>query len=243
MVPASMDREDAANLMRQGRFLAMPVVDAEQRLLGVLKAEHALHAVQQEAFEDLQKLVGAGGDERALSPVPTVIRKRLPWLYVNLVTAFLAAAVVSLFEDILARVTALAVLLPVVSGQGGNSGAQTLAVVIRGIALREILSGSTRRILLKEVLAALFNSVAVALVASGAVFVWSRNAGLAVVIFLAMIVNMVVASLAGATIPLVLKRLGRDPAQSSSIFLTTVTDVVGFASFLGFAVVFAPLLM
>ncbi|GIW39955.1 MAG: magnesium transporter MgtE [Candidatus Binatia bacterium] len=241
-VPASMDREDAITLMRQGRFLALPVVDAEGRLLGVIKAEEALHTLQQEAFEDLQKMVGAGGDERALSPVSVVVRKRLPWLYVNLLTAFLASAVVGLFEDILARVTALAVLLPIVSGQGGNSGSQTLAVVIRGLALREILPGAARRLFVKELVAAVLNGTATGTAAGAAVYFWSGNAGLGIVIALAMIVNMTVAGLAATGIPLALKRLGRDPAQSSSIFLTTVTDCVGFASFLGFAVLFYPLL-
>src|SRR6185295_9311130 len=131
-----------------------------------VKYDRALDAAQQEAFEDLQKLVGAGGDERALSPVSVVVRKRLPWLYVNLLTAFLASTVVGLFESTLAAMTALAVLLPIVSGQGGNSGSQTLAIVIRGLALREILPGSARRVLVKELLAAMFNGVAIAIITS-----------------------------------------------------------------------------
>jgi magnesium transporter len=187
-------------------------------------------------------MVGAGADERALSPVSVVVRKRLPWLYVNLLTAFLASSVVGLFEGILAQVTALAVLLPIVSGQGGNSGAQTLAVVMRGIALREILPGSVRKILLKEVCAAALNGVLIGTATAVAVYFWSRNVGIALVIGLAMIVNMTIAGVAGASIPLILKALGRDPAQSSSIFLTTVTDVVGFAAFLGLATLLLPLL-
>ncbi len=234
-VPATMDREEVVTLMRQHQFLALPVVDAEGRLMGVVRQEEALEAGQEEAFEDMQRMVGAGGDERALEPVGGVVRRRLPWLYVNLATAFLASAVVALFEDLLGRVTALAVLLPIVSGQGGNSGAQALAVVIRGLALREILPGSTWRVIYKEAAAGFFNGLAIAVVCAAAVWVWSRNGGLSVVIGLAMVVNMAAAGLAGAAIPLVLKKLGRDPAQASSIFLTTVTDVVGFASFLGFA--------
>jgi len=239
-VPATLDREEVTTLMRQRRFLALPVVDEDKRLLGVVRYERALDTAQQEAFEDLQKLVGAGGDERALSPVSVVIRKRLPWLYVNLLTAFLAAAVVGLFESTLAAMTALAVLLPIVSGQGGNSGSQTLAVVIRGIALREILPGSVRRVLLKELVAAMINGIAIGIVTAAGVFLWSRNLGLAVVIGVAMVANMAIAGIAGAAIPLVLRRLGRDPAQSSSIFLTTVTDTIGFASFLGLAEVLLP---
>lgn len=241
-VPATMDREEVTTLMRQRHFLALPVVDGDGRLLGVVRHDRALDTAQQEAFEDLQKLVGAGGDERALSPVSLVVRKRLPWLYVNLLTAFLASSVVGLFEDTLAAMTALAVLLPIVSGQGGNSGSQTLAIVIRGLALREIVPGSAPRLLLKELGAAIINGVAIALVAAGAVYLWSRSPGISIVIGLAMVVNMAIAGFAGAAIPLALRRLGRDPAQSSSIFLTTVTDTVGFACFLGLATVLMPLL-
>jgi magnesium transporter len=242
-VLAPTDREEVATLMRQRGFAALPVVDNDGRLLGVVKHDEVLDTVQQEAFEDMQKMVGAGGDESTLSPLSTVLKRRLPWLYVNLLTAFLASAVVSVFEDILARVTALAVLLPIVSGQGGNGGAQALAVVIRGLALREILPGAAWGLLIKELLAGILNGVAVALVTAGVVLLWSGSWGIALVIGLAMIVNMAVAGLAGGAIPLLLKHWGRDPAQSSSIFLTTVTDVVGFASFLGFAVAFSPLLV
>jgi magnesium transporter len=242
-VPATMSREDVITLMRRHRFLALPVLDNEGRLIGVIKHDEALRAGQLEAFENLQKMVGAGGDERALSPVSTVVKRRLPWLYVNLLTAFLAAAVVGAFEGTIQKVTALAVLLPIVSGQGGNTGAQALAVVMRGLALREIISGAAKRVIVKEVLAGLFNGVAIAIGTAAAVWIWSKNYGLALVILLSMIVNMVAAGLSGATIPLILKALNRDPAQSSSIFLTTVTDCVGFASFLGFAVIFMPLLV
>ncbi len=241
-VPETMTRAEVVTLMRRHRFLALPVVDSDGRLVGVIKHDEALRAGQLEAFEDFQKMVGAGGDERALSPISTVVKRRLPWLYVNLLTAFLAAAVVGMFEGTIQKVTALAVLLPIVSGQGGNTGAQALAVVMRGLALREIISGVAKRVIVKEVLAGLFNGIAIAIGTAAAVWIWSRNYGLALVILLSMIVNMVAAGLSGAVIPLILKALNRDPAQSSSIFLTTVTDCVGFASFLGFAVIFMPLL-
>jgi magnesium transporter len=241
-VPATLPRDKVADLIRQRRFVALPVVDSEGYLLGVVKPDEVLEALQQEAFADLQKMVGAGEDEKALSPVPVVVRKRLPWLYVNLATAFVAAAVVGLFESTIEKVTALAVLLPVVAGQGGNTGAQSLAVVMRGIALRELMPGTTRRLLLKETLGATLNGVAVALGTGIAVFFWDGRVGLMLVITLAMVVNMTAAGLSGAAIPLILRALGRDPAQSASIFLTTVTDVVGFAAFLGFAVLFMPLL-
>lgn len=250
-VPDTMDREEVVRLMRERRLLALPVVDFGGRLVGVVTHGEALQAGQLEAFEDMQKSVGAGADERALSPVGKVVRSRLPWLYVNLATAFMAAAVVGLFEDIIAKIAALAVLLPVVAGQGGNTGSQSLAVVMRGLALREILPGVRKRVILKELLGGAINGVAVALVTATAVFAWrlmaeqstTASLAMAAVISLAMIVNMVVAALSGAVVPLILKSLGRDPAQSASIFLTTVTDVVGFGSFLGFAVALSPLLL
>jgi len=237
-VPPTMPREEVVDRMSERGFLALPVVDLDGKLLGVVKYDEALQAGKLEAFEDFQKIVGAGGDERALSPVSTVVMRRLPWLYVNLLTAFMAAAVVGLFEGIIAQVTALAVLLPVVSGQGGNSGSQSLAIVMRGLALREIIPGTARRVLRKELAAALVNGVAVAVVTGGAVYLWSASVGLALVICLAMVVNMAAAAVFGTMIPLALRALGRDPAQSAAIFLTTVTDIVGFASFLGFAMLF-----
>lgn len=249
-IPANMERSDVVALMRERRFLALPVVDMDGKLIGVVKHDEALQAGQLEAFQDLQKMVGAGSDERALSPVSTVVKSRLPWLYVNLVTAFMAAAVVGMFEGIIAQMAALAVLLPVVAGQGGNTGSQSLAVVMRGLALREIMPGSKRRVVMKELLGGVINGVAVAVVTAAAVFAWRMMkgdtaevcSGLALVIGLAMVINMAAAALSGAIIPLALKALGRDPAQSAAIFLTTVTDIVGFAAFLGFAVLFKDML-
>ncbi len=250
-VSDTMNREEVVTLMQERGFLALPVVDFDGRLIGVVKHADALQVAQLEAFEDLQKIVGAGIDERALSPVSLVVRSRLPWLYVNLVTAFMAAAVVGLFENIIAQVAALAVLMPVVAGQGGNTGAQSLAVVMRGLALREIIPGMKKRVIMKELTGGIINGVSVAIITAVVVYGWrlakgdaaEACAGLAVVIGLAMVVNMGAAALAGALIPLALKALGRDPAQSASIFLTTVTDIVGFASFLGFAVAFSPMIM
>jgi magnesium transporter len=237
-VPATMPRDEVVDVMTDRGFLALPVVDFDGKLIGVVKHDEALEAGKLEAFEDMQTIVGAGRDERALSPVATVVKRRLPWLLVNLATAFLAAATVGLFENVIAQVTALAVLLPVVSGQGGNSGSQSLAIVMRGLALREIIPGTARRVLAKELFAALVNGIVVATVTAAAVYWWSQSTGLAIVIGLAMIVNLTAAAAAGTVIPLALRAAGRDPAQSAAIFLTTVTDIIGFASFLGFAVLF-----
>lgn len=170
------------------------------------------------------------------------MRKRLPWLQVNLLTAFLAASVVGLFEGTIARFTALAVLLPVVAGQSGNTGAQALAVTMRGLALREIRARQWFRVTAKEATAALINGVAVAFTTAIAVYFWSRSKGLALVIFVSMILSMTAAGISGAIIPILLTRLRQDPAQSSSIILTTVTDVVGFLSFLGIATALSSML-
>ena len=177
-----------------------------------------------------------------LSKVSFAVRRRLPWLQVNLGTAFLAGAVVGLFESTIAQFTALAVLLPVVAGQSGNTGSQALAVTKRGLALREIRARHWLRVTLNEVATLAINGVAVAMVTALAVFFWSGSIGLAGVIAVAMVISMAIAGLAGASIPIVLDRLGQDPAQASSIVLTTVTDVVGFFSFLGLATVAAALI-
>ncbi len=241
-VNALTPREDIIDLFSRYRLRLLPVVDLDNRLLGVIRQSAVITAAQEEAAADLQAMVGVGRDERALSSPVFAMRKRLPWLNINLITAFLAAAVVGLFEDTIARFTALAVLLPVVAGQSGNTGAQALAVIMRGLALREIRLRNWQRVLLKEMLAGALNGTAIALVTGLGVLLWSHSAGLAFVIGAAMVLSMVLAGLAGAAIPLLLTRLGQDPAQSASIILTTVTDVVGFFSFLGLATLFSGLL-
>lgn len=232
------DREIIAKELSERQFFAAPVVDNENHLLGVVKTDQLIQHVNEEATEDLQKMFGAGGDERAFSPLKFVIRKRLPWLYVNLGTAFLAAAVVALFENIIAKVTILAVFLPVVAGQGGNAGAQSLAVVMRGLVMREIPAHKIKNLIFKEAKAGFINGIVIGIVTAIVAWVWGHNPFLGLVIGLGMIVNLVVAGLAGAGIPIAMKAVGLDPAQSSSIILTTITDVVGFFAFLGFAVVF-----
>lgn len=235
-------REEIVEVYGERPMFTIPVVDLDQRLLGVLRTDTIFKASQEEATADLQTMVGASADERALSPAWFSIRKRLPWLQVNLATAFLAAFVVGLFESTIARFTALAVLLPVVAGQSGNTGAQSLAVVMRGLALRDIRPAQWLRVTAKEVSVAFINGVAVAATTGIAVYAWSRSAGLTFVIMLSMVTSMCIAGLAGAIIPVGLSAMKQDPAQSSSIVLTTVTDVFGFLSFLGLATAFAALL-
>ncbi len=236
------NREQIVDLFAAQRFMTIPVVDLDERLLGVIKNEDIIKASQEEATADLQTMVGASRDERALSPVWFSVRKRLGWLEVNLVTAFLAAFVVGMFEDVIAKFTALAVLLPVVAGQSGNTGAQSLAVVMRGLALRDIRPAQWLRVTSKEAGVALLNGIVIAATTSLAVYLWSRSLGLTMIIGSSMVASMCIAGLSGAVIPLILKSLNQDPAQSSSIILTTVTDIVGFFSFLGLATAFSQLL-
>lgn len=241
-VQAMASREEVVDIISRTGIALLPVVDAENRFIGAIRQAALVKAVQEDAMSDLQAMVGVSRDERALSSPFFAVRKRLPWLNINLLTAFLAAAVVGIFEDTISRFTALAVLLPVVAGQSGNTGAQALAVTMRGLALREIRIRHAYRVLLKEGIAGCLNGIALAVVTGAGVFVWSRSAGLSAVISSAMVISMVLAALAGAMIPILLTAAKQDPAQSASIILTTVTDVVGFLSFLGLATVFAGFL-
>ncbi len=237
-VDSFMDREKVAQELSNQKFFAAPVVDRENHLLGTVQAEALLEGVEEEATEDIQKMFGAGADERAFSPVRFSLRQRLPWLYVNLATAFLAAAVVALFENVIARITVLAVFLPVIAGQGGNAGAQSLAVVMRGLVMREIPPRKVRQLLFKETSIGVINGLSIGLVTALIAWLWHGNFYFGVVIGLGMLANLIVAGLAGAAIPLTMKSIGLDPAQCSNIILTTVTDVMGFFAFLSLAVLF-----
>jgi magnesium transporter len=241
-VLAVSSRDEVIETFESHRVASLPVVDLDGRLLGVLRQRELVRVAQDEASATAVTMVGASEQERALSSPWFAVRKRLPWLQVNLVTAFLAAAVVGLFEDTIAATTALAVLLPVVAGQSGNTGAQALAVTMRGLALREVRTRQWYRVVGKETVAGLGNGIAVAATTALAVWFWSRSTGLATVIGVSMILSMTLAGLSGAAIPMLLTALRQDPAQSSSIVLTTVTDVVGFFSFLGIATLLASTL-
>ena len=234
--------EEITAAFENKRILDIPVIDIDGRLLGAVTHDTLARSVQQDTSVDIQTMVGASADERALSSPLFAVRKRMPWLQINLLTAFLAAAVVGLFEATIAQVTALAVLLPVVAGQSGNAGAQALAVTMRGLALREITVRQWLKVMRKEVLAGLLNGLAVALTCGLGVYFWSGSLALVGVICASMVLAMVAAGFAGAVIPILLTRAGQDPATSSSIVLTTVTDVAGFFSFLGIATVFMQFL-
>jgi magnesium transporter len=235
-------RDEVVELLQQHKLSSLPVVDLEGRLIGILRHATLVDAAQQDVVGDLQQMVGVSREERALSGPWLAVRTRLPWLHINLLTAFAASAVVGLFEDTIARFTALAVLLPVVAGQSGNTGAQAMAVTMRGLALREIRAWHWWRVVRKELAVGFTNGITIALVTAGGVWVWSRSAGLAAVIGIAMATSMCIAAVAGATVPILLVALNRDPATAASIILTTVTDVVGFFTFLGLASALSGLL-
>lgn len=242
MVMATATKEEVVDQLEQHRITDLPVVDISGQLIGIIRYDELMAAVREESSMDMLTMVGASRDERALSNIGFVVKKRLPWLSINLVTAFLAAAVVGVFEDTIAKFTALAVLLPVVAGQSGNTGAQALAVTMRGLALREIGTSQWMRVARKEVGAAFINGLAIAVLTGAGVFVWSSSMGLVLVIGVSMVIAMLAAGLAGVIIPMVLSSLGQDPAQSSSIILTTVTDIVGFFAFLGIATMLSSML-
>ncbi|HTK99897.1 MAG TPA: magnesium transporter [Pseudomonadales bacterium] len=235
-------REEIAAGIGRFNVNTLPVVNLQGRFSGIIRSENLFDAVEQDALSDLQTMVGAGKDEHALSTVWTTVQKRHPWLQINLLTAFLAASVVGLFEHTIAQFTALAVLMPVVAGQSGNSGSQALAVTLRGLALREIGVNAWLRVVRKEMSAGLLNGLGIAVVTSLSVYVWSKSPGLALVIGLAMVASMTIAGIAGAFIPIMMSRFGQDPATSSTIVLTTITDVSGFFSFLGIATLLSFLL-
>lgn len=241
-VNAVSSREEVVELLEKHKLVDLAVIDVEGRLLGIIYNRTLLQAIQEDASADIQTMVGASKEERALSPALFAVRKRLPWLQVNLLTAFMAASVVGIFEDTIARFTALAVLLPVVAGQSGNAGAQALAVTMRGLALREIGVRQWFRVTAKEVQTGFMNGVAVALTCGIGVYLWSGSLGLVVVIAMSMVLAMIAAGFAGALVPIGLTRIGQDPAQSSSIILTTVTDIAGFFSFLGIATLLAAII-
>jgi magnesium transporter len=234
-VLATAPRKEVVELLERYRVDSLPVVDVEGRLLGVVRYQALFATIEAVATASLQKMVGASADERALSTATFSVKRRLPWLHINLLTAFLAAAVVGVFESLIAQFTALAVLLPVVAGQSGNAGSQALAVTMRGLALREIGTREWRKVLAKELQVGVIDGVALAITCGTAVFLWSQSVGLAIVIGVAMIMSMIAAGISGAVVPIMLVRFGQDPATASSIILTTVTDVAGFISFLGTA--------
>ena len=237
-VRVDTDQEEAARLVASYNLLAIPVVDEENKLAGVITVDDVIDVLKDEATEDLYRLAGVSGDERIETPAFEALKKRLPWLGINLVTAFLAASVVAAFEDTISQATALAVFMPIVAGMGGNAATQTLTVIVRGLALGDLSWANARQALFKEAAIGLGNGVVLGVVAALVAWGTKGNPVLGLLLGMAMVCNMFVASTAGTLVPLGLKALKVDPALASSVFITTFTDVVGFASFLGLATIF-----
>jgi magnesium transporter len=234
LIPVDMDQEEVALRFQKYALISAAVVDGAGRLVGMITVDDVVHIIQQEAGEDVLRLSGAGeGDIN--EPIRLTVRTRLTWLVVNLGTAMLAASVVGLFQDTIARFALLAVLMPIVSGMGGNAGTQTLAVVVRALATNQLTSSNTVRMIVREFRIAAANGLSLGLLIGVGTYVVFGNRDLSIVIALAMVINNIVAGLGGVIVPVTLDRFRIDPAVSSAVFVTTLTDTMGFFAFLGLA--------
>lgn len=240
-VPATMDQEEVARQMRASHFLALPVVDADQRLCGQITLDDVVNVIQEEATEDVQRMFGAGAEERLNSSWQFSFSKRIWWLQVNLATALLAALVIAMFGGILSRLSVLAIFIPVVSSMGSNAGAQAMSVVIRGITQGRTDRKLLRHVLAREAIVGVLSGVVIGITATIIAMMWQFHHGLVLgaVVGAAIVITQTLACVSGAAIPFVMRRLGFDPAQSATIFATTITDVAGFASLLGLATICA----
>ena len=231
---ATEDQEEVARQFERYELRSAPVVDADRRLVGVVTVDDVVEVIEDEADEDLRRLSGVG-DERITDSVRKIVPARFWWLFVNLFTAILASVVIKQFDATIEHMVALAVLMPIVASMGGNAGTQTMTVAVRALATGELGAFNTTRVVLRETAAGLVNGVVFALIMAAIVFFWFGSNRLGAVIGVAMVINLLAAALAGIFIPLALEKLGFDPAVSSTVFVTTVTDVVGFLAFLGLA--------
>lgn len=241
VVAQHLDQEELVRIIRDRKsshddFLI--AADEDQHPMGVVHMHDLLAVMEEEATEDLYKFAGVAAEEQAVESVSAAVTMRYGWLILNLATAFLAAGVVALFQESLSKMVILAAYMPVIAGMGGNAGTQTLAVVVRGLALGEIAPDEGRKVLVKEVIAGIANGLIIGALVSIVAILWNGDARLGLVLAVSMIINLFAAGLFGTLIPMALRRIGVDPAVSSSVFLTTVTDVVGFFTFLGLATLF-----
>ncbi|MTI09200.1 magnesium transporter [Curvivirga aplysinae] len=232
VVPVTMDQEDVAFLFRQYALVETPVVDDTGRLVGIITVDDIVEVLDEEHEEDILKMGGVKEDD-LYSDVVETTRLRFSWLLVNLLTAVIASIVISLFEETLEQLVALAILMPIVASMGGNAGTQTLTVAVRALATNELTTSNAFRVVWKEVLVGGVNGILFAILMGGLAWAWFNDLALGLVIASAMIINMLAAGMAGTLIPIGLEKVGKDPAIASTVFLTTITDVVGFLSFLG----------
>jgi magnesium transporter len=237
VIPATQHEDDVAYAFNQYHLISAPVVDEDGRLVGVITIDDAMIVLNEAAEEDLLKLAGVGEESSLSDRVIETTKQRFPWLFVNLITAILASLVISQFEAAIAQIVALAVLMPIVASMGGNAGTQSLTVAVRALATRDLTRSNLMRVVLREGAVGLINGAIFAVVMGVIGLFWFDNAMLGAVIAAAMVINLLVAGLAGILIPVALDRWNIDPALASGAFVTTVTDVVGFFAFLGLAVV------
>ncbi|WP_294622236.1 magnesium transporter [uncultured Roseovarius sp.] len=235
IIPVTQDEGDVAYAFNQYHLISAPVVDENERLVGVITIDDAMVVLDEEHEEDIMRLAGVGDESSLADRVIDTTKRRFPWLAVNLVTAILASLVIAQFEAAIAQIVALAVLMPIVASMGGNAGTQSLTVAVRAIATKDLTGSNVWRVIRREVLVGLVNGLIFAVVMGVVGVLWFGGPELGYVIAAAMVINLVVAGLAGTVIPIILDRMGVDPALASGAFVTTVTDVVGFFAFLGLA--------
>ncbi|MDA8870853.1 magnesium transporter [Rhizobiaceae bacterium] len=233
-IAAELDQEEAARVFEQYDLLSAPVVDANERLVGVLTIDDVVDVIQEEAAEDIRRLAGVG-DEELSDSVMDIARSRIGWLTINLATSILASLIIGMFDATIGQMVALAVLMPIVASMGGNAGTQTMTVAVRALSAHELDSYNTRKIVKKELIVGALNGVVFAVMMGVVAAVWFSEPQLGLVIGIAMIINMIFAAGSGILIPITLNKFGADPAIASGVFVTTVTDVVGFFAFLGLA--------
>ena len=233
-----VDQEEVARQVASYNLLAIPVVDSENKLTGVITVDDVIDVIKDEATEDVYRLAGVSADDGVSTPPGESVRRRLPWLTVNLFTAFVVASVVALFSETIDELVSLAVLMPVVAGMGGNAATQTLAVTVRGLSLGELTFSNARQALVKETLVGIGNGLALGVLAAVGAWALRGDAWIGAILGVAMLINMIVAATAGTLIPLALRAIKVDPALASSVFITTLTDAAGFLAFLGLAKAF-----
>ena len=232
------DQEEVAREVASYNLLAIPVVDEENKLVGVITVDDVIDVIKDEATEDIYRLAGMAGDEHVFTPASEALRKRLPWLGVNLATATIPAAIVAVFQDTISQVVGVAIFMPMVAGMGGNAATQTVTVIVRGIALGELTWSNSRRVLVKEMLMGVGNGLVLGLLAAGVAWLMRGDPILGVILAMAMAINLLVAAVAGTLIPIALRAIKVDPAHASSVVITTLTDAVGILAFLGLATLF-----
>jgi magnesium transporter len=234
-VGAQRDQEEVARLIQHYRLRALPVVDDDRHLLGIATMDDALDVVAEEATEDMYRMAGVGVDERAFSPLLESAKRRLPWLAFNMAWAFLAVLVVNFFEPTIAKLSALAVFMPMIAGQGNNAGVQTATIVVRSMALGEVRLRDIFRLVRKEVLMGMIKGATFGTILGLVAWLWKDNATLGFIAGVSLFLNMIVAGLGGVLLPMTFRRLGLDPATVAGVFDTVLTDIMGFLIFLGLA--------